>query len=221
MKSKRNYTDLTFKQLVESILNEETDELEDFDTTTEETIEDDDDSLDMSQFEEETSTETEGAEGDVSITLTSDEISFLRSILAKVDGVETESEDELEDETIDGEEDEDDDIEIEEEDDFEEDEDEDEIPMPEEDEETIAGGYEGTAVTFADRGTSRKKGAPAVDRTGAKKEGLMGAAKAAGEADTVEMNAGASRKKGAPAISRSGKAASRIAPGKAVIEVGK
>lgn len=219
---RKNFSELTFKEIVDSILKESVEDIDGLAYEGEETeVEDTDDEFDVSEFEaEDEDLETEG-EGDVSVTLTLDEISVLRSIMAKIDAVSTEEEnveEDVEDEDI-----EDEDVEISEEDDEMEDEEAD-IPVPSEEEETVIGDGKGDSViTIANKGVSRKKGTPAVDRSGARKDGLMGTPRAAGNADTVELsNVGVSRKKGTPAVSRQGKhTGTRIAPGKAVIEIGK
>lgn len=215
---RKKFTDLTFKEIVNSILNESTEEIDDFaPQTEEETTDESDDTFDVSDFEEEDG-ETETTDGDVTLTLTLDEVSVLRSIMAKIDAMN--EEEDTEEEPI---EDEDDDVEITEEEDTEDSEDDADIPVPEEEETIVTDGRGDTAVTVSNKGVSRKKGAPAIDRTPSRKSGLMGNPAAAGDADTVEFsNVGVNRKKGAPAISRSGKhTGTRIAPGKATIEIGK
>ena len=211
---RKNFTELTFKEIVNSILNESAEEIEEFAPETEET-EDTKDSFDVSAFEEE-GAEEESTEGDKTVTLTLDEISVLRSILAKVDGVS--EEEDTEEEEVD---DDDDDVEISEEEDVEDEEPAD-IPVPEEEETVVSDGRSEAGVTINNKGVTRKKGTPAVDRSRSTKTGLMGNTAAAGDADVVELNTGVTRKKGAPAISRSGKhTGTRIAPGKATIEIGK
>lgn len=209
---RKNFTELTFKEIVNSILNESAEEIEEFAHETEET-EETEDSFDVSDFEEE-GAEEESTEGDKTVTLTLDEISVLRSILAKVDGVS--EEEDAEEENA-----EEDDVEISEEEDMEDEEPAD-IPVPEEEETIVADGRGEAGVTINNKGVTRKKGTPAVDRSRSTKTGLMGNTAAVGDADVVELNAGVTRKKGAPAISRSGKhTGTRIAPGKATIEIGK
>lgn len=212
---RRNFTELTFKEIVDSILKESAEEIDDFaaegeDTDTEDSMEDDE--FDVEDFEEDANEETEG---DVTLTLTLEEVSVLRSIMAKIDAV---SEEETTEDDI--EEPEGDDVEISEEDADEEPAD---IPVPEEEETVLGSGQGDRVVTLSNKGVSRKKGAPAIDRSRAKKEGLMGSAKAAGDADVVELgNVGASRRKETPAVTRSHKVSgTRIAPGKATIEIGK
>lgn len=212
---RRNFTELTFKEIVDSILKESAEEIDDFaaeteDTDTEDSMEDDE--FDVEDFEEDANEETEG---DVTLTLTLEEVSVLRSIMAKIDAV---SEEETTEDDI--EEPEGDDVEISEEDADEEPAD---IPVPEEEETVLGSGQGDRVVTLSNKGVSRKKGAPAIDRSRAKKDGLMGSAKAAGDADVVELgNVGASRRKETPTVTRSHKVSgTRIAPGKATIEIGK
>lgn len=212
---RRNFTELTFKEIVDSILKESAEEIDDFaaeseDTDTEDSMEDDE--FDVEDFEEDANEETEG---DVTLTLTLEEVSVLRSIMAKIDAV---SEEETTEDDV--EEPEGDDVEISEEDADEEPAD---IPVPEEEETVLGSGQGDRVVTLSNKGVSRKKGAPAIDRSRAKKDGLMGSAKAAGDADVVELgNVGASRRKETPAVTRSHKVSgTRIAPGKATIEIGK
>ena len=215
---RKNFTELTFKEIVNSILNESAEEIEEFAPETEgEDTEDTEDSFDVSDFEEEGADE-EQTEGDVTVTLTLDEISVLRSILAKIDG-DSEEEDTEEESAEDDEEE--DDVEISEEEDTDEEEPAD-IPVPEEEETIVADGRGEAGVTINNKGVTRKKGTPAVDRSRSIKTGLMGNPAAVGDADVVELNTGVTRKKGAPAISRSGKhTGTRIAPGKATSEIGK
>lgn len=216
---RKNFTELTFKEIVNSILNESAEEIDDFAPETEgEDTEETEDSFDVSDFEEE-GAEDETSEGDKTVTLTLDEISVLRSILAKIDG---DSEEETEEDEAADDEEADDDVEITEEEDTEDDEEPADIPVPEEEETIVADGRGEAGVVINNKGVTRKKGTPAVDRSRSTKNGLMGNPAAAGDADVVELNTGVTRKKGTPAVSRSGKhTGTRIAPGKATIEIGK
>lgn len=214
---RRNFTELTFKEIVDSILKESAEEIDEFAAETEDIDADEsmeDDEFDVEDFEEEGTEETEG---DVTLTLTLEEVSVLRSVMAKIDAASGETEEETDE--VEETEDEDD-VEISEEGDDEEVAD---IPVPEEEETVIGAGQGDKVVTLSNKGVSRKKGAPAIDRSRNKKEGLMGSPKAAGDADVVELgNVGVSRKKETPAVSRTHKVAgTRIAPGKATIEIGK
>lgn len=214
---RRNFTELTFKEIVDSILKESAEEIDDFATETEDVDTKDsmeDDEFDVEDFEEDGAEEE--TEGDVTLTLTLDEVSVLRSIMAKIDAVSEEETTEDSDEELEGE----DDVEITEEGD---DEAPADIPVPEEEETVLGAGQGDKVVTLSNKGVSRKKGAPAIDRSRNKKDGLMGSAKAAGDADVVELgNVGVSRKKETPAVTRGHKVSgTRIAPGKATIEIGK
>ena len=211
---KKNFREITFKELVDSIIKESVEEIDGFEAEVEtEEPETDTDEFDVSDFEETEDDVKE--EGDVTLTLTLDEITTLRSIMAKIDAA---TEEEPEEETETEEESYDEEIE-----DTEEVEDEADIPVPSEEEETVVVSKGETGVTLNNKGVNRKKGAPAVNRAGAHKEGAMGTPRAAGDADTVELsNVGVNRKKGAPAVNRQGKhTPTRIAPDKVVIEIGK
>ena len=213
---KKNFREITFKELVDSIIKESVEEIDGFETEVEtEEPETDTDEFDVSDFED-TEEDIEKEEGDVTLTLTLEEITTLRSIMAKIDAAtEDETEDEVESEDVDGEE-----IEIEEDVDTE---DEADIPVPSEEEETVVVSRGETGVTLSNKGVSRKKETPAVNRAGAHKDGAMGTPRAAGNADAAELsNVGVSRKKGTPAVNRQGKhTATHIAPDKVVIEIGK
>ena len=134
-------------------------------------------------------------EGDVTITLSADLVAALRSILALVDSNEVDEELDAEDDIIPA-----DDEEIEP--DFE-DETVEEEGVFEEDEETVIGNNQGgtpATLTSTTSAPERKKGTPAVDRSGSGEGDFSKVTSREGEA--ASTLGAPERKKGTPAVDR-------------------
>ena len=165
------------------------------------------------------------ADGDVTITLSADLVSALRSIMALVDGGDTDVAEGVEEDDFGAEDDvvpaADEEGEVEPEDDFGTDEEE---GIYEEDEETILGDGQGSTyapVSSPSSAPNRKKETPAVNRKGTGEGDFSKVTSRMGEPATVSSATSApNRKKETPAVDRKPtNTAHKAKPGKKVLDI--